>query len=86
MNKKFLIRFIAVMLIICGGSVATYAMFRSSDKVDQNIVFSDRTLLSGLWDNYKKIYWESESGRTLDKQQNDITTSEGQSYTMLRAV
>lgn len=86
MNKKFLIRFFAVLLILFGGSVAAYAAFRSSDKVDKNIVFADSTLLAGLWDNYKKVYWESETGRTLDKQQNDITTSEGQSYTMLRAV
>ncbi|OGL22393.1 hypothetical protein A2707_03665 [Candidatus Saccharibacteria bacterium RIFCSPHIGHO2_01_FULL_45_15] len=86
MTKKFLIRFFAVLLVIVGVSLAGYAAFRSSDNVDKNLVFADRTLLSGLWDNYKKIYWESGSGRTLDKQQNDITTSEGQSYTMLRAV
>lgn len=86
MTKKFLIRFFAVLLIIVGVSLAGYAAFRSSDSVDKNLVFADRTLLSGLWDNYKKVYWESGSGRTLDKQQNDITTSEGQSYTMLRAV
>ena len=86
MNKKFLVRLIAVLLIILGGGVAVYAVFRSSEKVDQNIVFSDRTMLEGLWNNYKQVYWETGSGRTLDKQQNDITTSEGQSYTMLRAV
>lgn len=86
MTKKFLIRFFAVILIIVGVSLAGYAAFRSSDNVDKNLVFADRTLLSGLWDNYKKVYWEPGSGRTLDKQQNDITTSEGQSYTMLRAV
>jgi endoglucanase len=86
MSKKFIIRFIAAILIVAGISIAAIAAFRSSDKADQNIVFADRTLLSGLWDNYKKIYWESGSGRTLDKQQNDITTSEGQSYTMMRAV
>lgn len=86
MTKKFLIRFFAVILIIIGVSLAGYAAFRSSDNVDKNLVFADRTLLSGLWDNYKKVYWEPGSGRTLDKQQNDITTSEGQSYTMLRAV
>lgn len=85
MTKKFLIRFVAALLIVVGISVAAIAAFKSSDKVDQNLVFSDRTLLSGLWDSYKKVYWESGSGRTLDKQQDDITTSEGQSYTMMRA-
>ncbi len=43
-------------------------------------------MLSGLWNSYKQEYWESSTGRTLDKQSNNITTSEGQSYTMLRAV
>ncbi len=86
MTKKFLIRFAAVLLVVAGLSIAAVAAFRSTEKVDQNLVFADRTLLSGLWDSYKKEYWESSTGRTLDKQQNDITTSEGQSYTMMRAV
>jgi endoglucanase len=84
--KLFIVRFIAAVLILAGISVAAYATFRSSDAVDKNLVFSDRTLLSGLWDCYKKEYWEASTGRTLDKQQDNITTSEGQSYTMLRAV
>lgn len=86
LTKTFIVRFIAAVLILSGAGAAAYAAYQSSDAADKNIVFSDRTLLSGLWDNYKKIYWESSTGRTLDKQQNDITTSEGQSYTMLRAV
>lgn len=86
MTKKFIIRFIAALLITAGLVVAAVAAFKSSDKIDQNMVFTDRTLLSGLWNSYKKEYWEASSGRTLDKQQNNITTSEGQSYTMLRAV
>ncbi len=85
MNKKFIIRFFAALLISVGLTVAAVAAFKGSEKADQNLVFSDRTLLSGLWDSYKKEYWEESTGRTLDKQQNDITTSEGQSYTMLRA-
>lgn len=86
MTKTFIVRFIAVVLLVSSLSVAVYAAFQSSDNADKNIVFSDRTLLAGLWDNYKKIYWEDNTGRTLDKQQNDITTSEGQSYTLLRSV
>lgn len=86
MTKAFIARFIAVVLLISSISVAAYATFQSSDNADKSIVFSDRTLLEGLWDNYKKVYWEEDTGRTLDKQQDNITTSEGQSYTMLRAV
>ena len=86
MNKTFWAKFFAVFLILSGVCVGVYASFIASANVDKNLVFSNRTLLSGLWDNYKKVYWEKKTGRTLDKQQNNITTSEGQSYTMLRAV
>lgn len=86
MTKAFIIRFAAILLLFSSLGVAAYATYQSSENADKNIVFSDRTLLAGLWDNYKKVYWEESTGRTLDKQQNDITTSEGQSYTMLRAV
>jgi len=50
------------------------------------IVFSDKDMLNSLWHNYTTEYVEQNTGRTLDKQQNNITTSEGESYTMLRAV
>jgi endoglucanase len=43
-------------------------------------------MMSSLWESYKKDYLEAETYRTLDKERNFITTSEGQSYTMLRAV
>ncbi|MDB5162066.1 MAG: Glucanase [Candidatus Saccharibacteria bacterium] len=86
MNRIFIIRLLAVLLIVGAGAITTYALFASSGKADQNIVFASHTLLAGTWDSYKKEYWEAHTGRTLDKQQNDITTSEGQSYTMQRAV
>jgi endoglucanase len=86
MTRSYFLRILAVLLIVGALGVATYAAFASTKKVDQNIVFSSHTLLSGTWESYKEEYWEDETGRTLDKQQNDITTSEGQSYTMLRAV
>jgi endoglucanase len=86
MNRPKLLKTLAVVLIVLAGGVAAYAAFASSNKVDQNIVYASHTLLDGTWNSYKEEYWEDETGRTLDKQQNDITTSEGQSYTMLRAV
>jgi endoglucanase len=86
MSLKFFTRVIASLLIISGLSLAGYALYRSSAKADETQVFAERTLLSGLHDSYLDEYWEDETGRTLDKQRNDITTSEGQSYTMLRAV
>lgn len=83
---KFFLRLIAVIVVVAGIGLAGYAAFRSSDKADEKQVFADRTMLAGLWNSYKNEYWEASTGRTIDKQQNDITTSEGQSYTMLRAV
>lgn len=86
MTRPFIFRLLAIVLIVIAAGAAAYAILASSKKVDQNIIFSSHTLLAGTWNSYKSNYWESSTGRTLDKQQNDITTSEGQSYTMLRAV
>ncbi len=57
-------------------------------KYDQPLVFSEKQMMSGLWSSYKKNILEEGTLRALDKNQNGdfITTSEGQSYTMERAV
>ena len=86
MNIKNVFRIIGISIIVIGLGVMIFVLAFSSDKVDEKKVFSRSTMLSGLWNSYKLEYWEEGTGRTLDKQQNDITTSEGQSYTMLRAV
>lgn len=49
-------------------------------------LYSEQDMLEALWERYKSNYIESATGRTVDRQRNDVTTSEGQSYTMLRAV
>ena len=59
--------------------------FRYFPEFNISLVFSDKSALQVLWENYKKDYVDN-SGRTLDQQQGNITTSEGQSYTLLRAV
>jgi endo-1,4-beta-D-glucanase Y len=87
MSRTFIFRLFAIVLIIIAAGATTYAVLASNKKVvDQNIIFAPHTLLAGTWNSYKTEYVEAATGRTLDKQQNDITTSEGQSYTMLRAV
>lgn len=53
---------------------------------DEPIISSDRTLLVDLWRVYRDRHLEEGTGRTIDHQADGITTSEGQSYTMLRAV
>ncbi len=50
------------------------------------IVYSENAMLLELWNDYKRENLEEGSNRTLDKSQNNLTTSEGESYTMLRAV
>ena len=48
--------------------------------------FSANAMIYELWQGSKKNLIEAGSNRTLDKQVNVITTSEGESYTMLRSV
>lgn len=50
------------------------------------VVFSDNRMLLELWSKYKQTILEKDTLRALDKSQDNITTSEGQSYTMMRAV
>jgi len=50
------------------------------------LVFSPLQVLSATWYGYKKAYVEPDTFRTIDRQRENVTTSEGQSYTMLRAV
>jgi endoglucanase len=42
--------------------------------------------LQNMWTIYKKRYIDQSSGRTIDEQRNGVTTSEGQSYTMLQSL
>jgi endoglucanase len=53
---------------------------------DEPRTASDQTVLNDLWRVYTATYLEDGTSRTLDRQSDDVTTSEGQSYTMLRAV
>lgn len=82
MNKQFL----GFGLIILAALIVGVVAYKNNPKSQIPIVFSETELLSNTWRHYKNEYLEAGSGRTLDKQQNNITTSEGQSYTMLRAV
>jgi endoglucanase len=79
---------ISVLLIVLSGLLFLLGnwWYNNHAKRPDSVIFSPKTMLSGLWHNYKNYYIEQASGRTLDRQQNDITTSEGQSYTLLRSV
>jgi endoglucanase len=82
MNKKILGAFFIALALI----IVLVVAYKNSQKREQTLVYSVNYMLSALWANYKKVYIESSSGRTLDPERGNITTSEGESYTMLRAV
>lgn len=48
-------------------------------------VYSYTTMLGRIWEDYKTQFI-TEEGRTIDPDKDNITTSEGQAYSMLRAV
>ena len=50
------------------------------------LVFSPSQILAATWIKYKMAYLETGTGRTVDPARNAITTSEGEGYSMLRAV
>jgi endo-1,4-beta-D-glucanase Y len=82
---KYLI-FIGILLIFLAAGILTAVAYFNSEQRSIPIVFSDNAMLLETWNNYKKNNLEPGSLRTLDKSQGNLTTSEGQSYTMLRAV
>ncbi len=47
-------------------------------------VSTNNKIIKGSWNYYKKTFM-SQDGRIIDYDRNDVTTSEGQSYAMLRA-
>lgn len=61
-------------------------LYKNNARRQIPIIFSPKSVLDATWLQYKIEYLEPETLRTLDKQQSNITTSEGQSYTMLRSV
>lgn len=72
--------------LLFGGVVLFLALiYINSGASDTNQVFSPYTLLTSSWSKYKDVYILDE-GRVIDPSQNDITTSEGQSYALLRSV
>lgn len=77
---------IGIIFIILGLGIFAFVVAKNNDRAGIPIVFSEKSMLEALWSNYKNEYIEKDTGRALDKSQNSITTSEGQSYTMLRAV
>jgi endo-1,4-beta-D-glucanase Y len=75
----------AVLVLVSAAIVVTVSYFNSHQRAVP-IVFSNNALLLETYKSYKSTKIEPTSGRTIDPSQKDLTTSEGESYTMLRSV
>lgn len=86
MNPKTLKK--AIIFIVLLGLVALFfSSSRTRGFFSKNPeIFSKQNMVESLWYRYKQTYFEPETGRALDKNRNNITTSEGQSYALLQAV
>lgn len=71
--------------IIIGLSLAVYVWYVNSVYHAQTRIFSTYAVLSSSWEKYK-LQFLNKDGRIIDYSQNSITTSEGQSYALLRSV
>jgi endo-1,4-beta-D-glucanase Y len=78
-------KLLGYILVAAAVIVLGVVMYKNSNKSSVPLIFTPDQILNSTWLNYKGEYLES-TGRTLDKQRDNITTSEGQSYTMMRAV
>ncbi len=78
-------RLIGYLLVGAGIILGCAALYFATHR-DVPLVFSPTQLLGATWNQYKTEYIEEGTYRSLDRQRQNITTSEGQSYAMLRAV
>lgn len=74
-----------IALVILGIGLLGVRAYINSRYSQQTRIFSEYSFLTSAWEAYKGTYI-SDDGRVIDYSQNSLTTSEGQSYAMLRAV
>ncbi|MDE1925456.1 MAG: hypothetical protein KGH79_04775 [Patescibacteria group bacterium] len=79
-------RLLGYLFIIAALVIVAAVVYRNGSKSNVPIVFSPTQILNATWLNYKSEYLEAGTYRTLDPARGNITTSEGESYTMLRAI
>ena len=77
-----LVSTVALVALVTAGVIG----YQNSPTKNTPLIYAKKDMLQELWTSYKYSFIEPGSNRTLDKQQNNISTSESQSYTMLRAV
>src|SRR5690606_28500903 len=78
-------KIIGVLFVCFGIILIAFVVYKGLGFNKNNPTFSQYTLMNASWDRYKSKFINPD-GRVLDFSQNEITTSEGQSYAMLRAV
>ena len=74
---------VAIIAILVGAVILVYVY---AGKARQTLVFSPTQVLGATWIQYKNEYVLPGNSRTVDPSRAEITTSEGESYTMLRGV
>src|SRR5438034_429797 len=78
-------KFLGFILLFLAIGIALYVWYQNSQYSGLTRTFSSYTLLSSSWEKYKTRFLNKD-GRIIDYQQSSVTTSEGQSYAMLRSV
>lgn len=76
---------VGILFIILSVGILAYVLYANSRYSSVTRTFSPYSLITSSWDFYKKKFINAD-GRVIDFSQNNITTSEGQSYAMLRSV
>lgn len=73
-------------ILMAFGLLVLFFVIYNNSRVSREVrPYSPYTLLSSSWEKYK-VQFLNKDGRIIDYSQNSITTSEGQSYALLRAV
>jgi len=86
MNYNSYFRIIGVFLVLVALMLFISVTYHNSHKRQEPIVFSGHGMLAALWNFHKSIYRDQANGRTFDKSRQSASTSESESYTLLRAV
>ena len=76
---------LGIIFIILSVGILAYVLYANSRYSSVTRTFSPYSLITSSWEFYKKKFINAD-GRVIDFSQNNITTSEGQSYAMLRSV
>ena len=80
------ITYLGYVLIAASLAICAVVIYINDTRKYVPLVFSDKAMLDSLWQHYKDYYLEKGTYRTVDWQRGEVTTSEGEAYTMLRSV